>query len=319
MKNYRWVTIGCGDIAHQFAQAMRQEGRTLYGVANRTYEKAAAFAEEYGIPRVYERISDVFTDENVDIVYIATPHNTHSGYINEALRHGKHVLCEKAITLDIGELKEAQALAEERGLVLAEAMTIYHMPLYKRLREIAEGGALGKLCMIQMNFGSFKEYDMTNRFFNPDLAGGTLWDIGVYALSFIRWFMSCCPDRIASQVKYAPSGVDEQVGILLMNGADEMATAALTLHAKQPKRGMAAFEKGFLEIQEYPRADRAVITFTEDGRRETVELGSSADALRYEIRDMEASVSGSADEMHLDYSRDVSWMMTEIRKIWESA
>ena len=78
MKNYRWVTIGCGDIAHQFAQAMRQEGRTLYGVANRTYEKAAAFAEEYGIPRVYERISDVFTDENVDIVYIATPHNTHT-------------------------------------------------------------------------------------------------------------------------------------------------------------------------------------------------------------------------------------------------
>ena len=195
-------------------------------------------------------------------------------------------------------------------------MTIYHMPLYKRLREIAEGGALGKLCMIQMNFGSFKEYDMTNRFFNPDLAGGALWDIGVYALSFIRWFMSCCPDRIASQVKYAPSGVDEQVGILLMNGADEMATAALTLHAKQPKRGMAAFEKGFLEIQEYPRADRAVITFTEDGRRETVELGSSTDALRYEIRDMEASVSGGADEMHLDYSLDVSWMMTEIRKVW---
>ena len=167
MKDYRWAAIGCGDIARQFAQAMRQEGRTLYGVANRTYEKAAAFAEEYSIPRVYERISDVFTDENVDIVYIATPHNTHSGYINEALRHGKHVLCEKAITLDIGELKEAQVLAEERGLVLAEAMTIYHMPLYKRLREIAESGALGKLCMIQMNFGSFKEYDMTNRFFKP--------------------------------------------------------------------------------------------------------------------------------------------------------
>ena len=170
--------------------------------------------------------------------------------------------------------------------------------------------------MIQINFGSFKEYDMTNRFFNPGLAGGALWDIGVYALSFIRWFMSCCPDRIASQVRYAPSGVDEQVGILLMNEAGEMATAGLTLHAKQPKRGMAAFEKGFLEISEYPRADRAVITWTEDGRRETLELGSSADALRYEIRDMEAAVSGGADEMHLDYSADVSRLMTEIRKVW---
>ena len=157
MKNYRWVTIGCGDIAHQFAQAMRQEGRTLYGVANRTYEKAAAFADEYGISTVYEKISDVFTDENVDIVYIATPHNTHSSYINEALRHGKHVLCEKAITLDVSDLTTAQALAKERGLVLAEAMTIYHMPLYKRLRELVKDGSLGKLCMIQMNFGSFKE------------------------------------------------------------------------------------------------------------------------------------------------------------------
>lgn len=316
MKNYRWVTIGCGDIAHQFAQAMRQEGRTLYGVANRTYEKAAAFADEYGISTVYEKISDVFTDENVDIVYIATPHNTHSSYINEALRHGKHVLCEKAITLDVSDLTTAQALARERGLVLAEAMTIYHMPLYKRLRELVEDGSLGKLCMIQMNFGSFKEYDMTNRFFNPGLAGGALWDIGVYALSFIRWFMSCCPDRTASQVRYAPSGVDEQVGILLMNEAGEMATAGLTLHAKQPKRGMAAFEKGFLEISEYPRADRAVITWTEDGRRETLELGSSADALRYEIRDMEAAVSGGADEMYLDYSADVSRLMTEIWKVW---
>lgn len=316
MKNYRWVTIGCGDIAHQFAQAMRQEGRTLYGVANRTYEKAVAFADEYGISTVYEKISDVFTDENVDIVYIATPHNTHSSYINEALRHGKHVLCEKAITLDVSDLTTAQALAGERRLVLAEAMTIYHMPLYKRLRELVKDGSLGKLCMIQMNFGSFKEYDMTNRFFNPGLAGGALWDIGVYALSFIRWFMSCCPDRIASQVRYAPSGVDEQVGILLMNEAGEMATAGLTLHAKQPKRGMAAFEKGFLEISEYPRADRAVITWTEDGRRETLELGSSADALRYEIRDMEAAVSGGADEMHLDYSADVSRLMTEIRNVW---
>lgn len=316
MKNYRWVTIGCGDIAHQFAQAMRQEGRTLYGVANRTYEKAASFADEYGISTVYEKISDVFTDENVDIVYIATPHNTHSSYINEALRHGKHVLCEKAITLDVSDLTTAQALARERRLVLAEAMTIYHMPLYKRLRELVKDGSLGKLCMIQMNFGSFKEYDMTNRFFNPGLAGGALWDIGVYALSFIRWFMSCCPDRIASQVRYAPSGVDEQVGILLMNEAGEMATAGLTLHAKQPKRGMAAFEKGFLEISEYPRADRAVITWTEDGRRETLELGSSADALRYEIRDMEAAVSGGADEMHLDYSADVSRLMTEIRNVW---
>ena len=195
-------------------------------------------------------------------------------------------------------------------------MTIYHMPLYRRLKELADSGVLGRLCMVQMNFGSFKEYDMTNRFFNPRLAGGALWDIGVYALSFIRWFMSCPPDRIASQVKYAPSGVDEQVGILLSNPAGEMATASLSLHAKQPKRGVAAYENCYVEILEYPRADRAVITWTEDGHLETVEAGSSADALRYEIRDMEAAVSGGENGMYLNYSRDVSRMMTQIRKEW---
>ena len=141
---------------------------------------------------------------------------------------------------------------KKNGLILAEAMTIYHMPLYRRLKELADSGVLGRLCMVQMNFGSFKEYDMTNRFFNPRLAGGALWDIGVYALSFIRWFMSCPPDRIASQVKYAPSGVDDQVGILLSNPAGEMATASLSLHAKQPKRGVAAYENCYVEILEYP-------------------------------------------------------------------
>ena len=68
-----------------------------------------------------------------------------------------------------------------------------------------------------MNFGSFKEYDMNNRFFNKNLAGGAMLDIGVYALSFIRWFMDSKPDQLLSQVKPAPTGVDEQAGLLLMN------------------------------------------------------------------------------------------------------
>ena len=85
---------------------------------------------------------------------------------------------------------EAKKLAEENGVILAEAMTLYHMPLYKKLYDLTHSGALGELKMIQMNFGSYKEYDMKNRFFNPNLAGGALLDIGVYALSFVRWFMS---------------------------------------------------------------------------------------------------------------------------------
>ena len=316
MKEYHWVSLGCGVIANQLATAMQQEGRSLYGVANRTYSKALEFAKKYQLSKVYENIEDIFTDENVDIIYISTPHNTHKQYWEKALRHGKHILCEKSITLNSQELDVAKQLAEKNHLILAEAMTIYHMPLYKKLHDLIETGCLGDLRMIQMNFGSYKEYDMNNRFFNPSLAGGALLDIGVYALSFVRWFMSSTPTQILSQVKPAPSGVDEQAGILLMNPFGEMATIALTLHAKQPKRGMLAFDKGYIEIYEYPRAEKAVITYTADNSQEIITSGHTDQALRYEILDMEKAVSGIKNEMHLDYTVDVMSMMTEIRKTW---
>ncbi|MDD6484054.1 MAG: Gfo/Idh/MocA family oxidoreductase [Clostridiales bacterium] len=315
-KTYRWATLGCGVIANELAQALKKDGRSLLGVANRTYENAVNFAKKYDIPRVYKNIDEIFEDDDVDIIYISTPHNTHIKYLKEALRHKKHVLCEKSVTLNSDELNEARGIAEENGVILAEAMTIYHMPVYKELHRLVKSGALGEFRMIQMNFGSYKEYDMANRFFNPQLAGGALLDIGVYALSFIRWFMSEKPDKVISQVKLAPSGVDEQAGILLMNPAGEMATASITLHAKQPKRGTAAFDKGYIEIYNYPRADRAVITYTSDGSQKTIDCGASADALLYEVLDMEKAVSGGENEMYLDYTSDVMDIMTGIRKDW---
>lgn len=316
MAEIKWAVLGTGVIANEMAAALAKGGRNIYAVGNRTHSKAVAFAEKYGIEKVYDDFEEMFTDPDVDVIYITTPHNTHLPFMEKALRGGKHVLAEKSITLNSAELERVRALAKEKKLILAEAMTIYHMPLYKKLQEVIQSGKLGKLCMAQMNFGSYKEYDMQNRFFNPNLAGGALLDIGVYAISFIRSFMSCTPDQVVSQVKFAPSGVDEQAGILLMNPAREMATIALTLHAKQPKRGMLAFENGYVEIYYYPRAEKAVITYTEDASQEVIECGSTKDALWYEVNDMEEAVSGAADEMHFDYTVDVMNVMTEIRKAW---
>lgn len=162
MQNYRWATLGCGVIANELAQALASRGQTLYSVANRTHAKAAAFAEKYGIEKVYDQIDDVFADPDVDIIYISTPHNTHIQYLRKALAAGKHVLCEKSITLNSDELDEAIRLAEEHHVVLAEAMTLYHMPIYRKLQEKLDTGALGELRLIQMNFGSYKPYDMSN-------------------------------------------------------------------------------------------------------------------------------------------------------------
>ena len=167
-----------------------------------------------------------------------------------------------------------------------------------------------------MNFGSYKPYDMANRFFNRSLAGGALLDIGVYALSFVRWFMSSAPDQIVSQVKYAPTGVDEQASLLLKNKEEEMATVILSLHAKQPKRGTVSFDKAYIELFDYPRGEEAVITYTEDGRKEVLRAGATAQALAYEVADMEAAVSGQENRMHLDYTMDVMRIMTAVRKDW---
>ena len=316
MKEYKWATLGCGVIANELAQALAANGRKLYAVANRTHEKAVTFAERYGIEKVYDQIDDVFDDDEVDIIYISTPHNTHISYLRKALRAGKHVLCEKSITLNAEELTEAVQLAQQNHVILAEAMTIYHMPIYRQLRARMEAGDFGELRLLQMNFGSYKPYDMANRFFNRSLAGGALLDIGVYALSFVRWFMSSAPDQIVSQVKYAPTGVDEQASLLLKNKEEEMATVILSLHAKQPKRGTVSFDKAYIELFDYPRGEEAVITYTEDGRKEVLRAGATAQALAYEVADMEAAVSGQENRMHLDYTIDVMRIMTEVRKDW---
>lgn len=317
-KELKWAVLGTGVIANQMAQALQSMGRTLYGVGNRTYEKAVAFGEKYHVEKVFDTYDDAINDPEVDVIYITTPHNTHYPLMKKALEQGKHLFVEKSITLNSRELSEMVALAKEKNVVLAEAMTIWHMPLYKKLWDIISSGKLGKVQMITVNFGSFKEYDMNNRFFNMNLAGGALLDIGVYALSIVRSFMNSNPDQILSQMKPSPTGSDEQATILLRNPDGQMATVALSMHSKQPKRSMISCEKGYIEIMEFPRADKAMIVDAETGEREEILAGETANALRYEIEDMEAAVlEGQIVTMKLEESCDVMDIMTGLRKEWD--
>ena len=317
-KALNWAVLGVGVIANEAAQALQRTGRKLYAVGNRTHEKAVAFAEKYSIGKVYENIDEMFLDENVDIIYITSPHNTHFKFMRQALEHGKNVFVEKSITLNSRELLEMIDLAQEKNLILAEAMTIWHMPLYKKLWEIVNSGELGKVQIITLNFGSFKDYDMKNRFFNMSLAGGALLDIGVYALSIVRSFMDEKPTEILSQWKPSPTGSDEQVAILLKNSCGQMATAALSMHSKQPKRAIISCEKAYIEILEYPRADSAVIVDAQTGNSKEISCGNRNDALLYEIDDMENAVKNrDVSNMKLEFTKDVMDIMTLLRKNWK--
>ena len=316
-ENLNWAVLGTGVIANEMAQALQKMGKSLYAVGNRTHQKAIDFAEKYGVGKVYDQIDDMFEDENVDIIYITSPHNTHYAFMEKALQHGKHLFVEKSITLNSRELDQMIALAQEKNLILAEAMTIWHMPIYKKLWNIVKEGALGKVQIITMNFGSFKEYDMKNRFFNLNLAGGAMLDIGVYALSIVRSFMDETPTNILSQWKPSPTGSDEQATVLLQNSQGQMATVALSMHSKQPKRAMISCEKGYIEIMEYPRADQAVIVEAESGVHHTVNAGEAKKALQYEMEDMEQAIkTGDVHKLKISDTKDVMDIMTDLRKKW---
>ncbi len=315
MNKINWAILGPGTIAADFAKAINEVNGKIYAVGSRNIEKARDFANKYNIEKFYGDYDEMLNDDNIDVVYIATPHCNHYEYIIKSLTNNKNVFCEKAITVNGKQLKEIVDLANEKKLIVAEAMTIYHMPLYKKLRKIVDDGKLGKIKMIQVNFGSLKEYDVTNRFFSPDLAGGALLDIGTYALSFTRYFLSSQPEEILTTVKKFETGVDEQSGIILKNSDDEMAVISLTMRAKQPKRGIVCGELGYITVENFPRADKATITYP-DGSVEIIEEGHGSKALEYEIECVNSMVMSKTGNDTLRLSVDVMDIMDEVRKQW---
>ncbi len=316
MERLNWGILGTGQIAHEMGAALKAVNGEIYAVCGTSMEKAETFRQEFDAAKAYGSVQEMLADEQIDIVYIATPHNSHDLWMMEALKAGKHVFCEKSITVNSRQLEACVAIAQEKGLVICDGTTLLHMPLYQKLKQKIEDGAIGEIKMVQVNFGSCKEYNVHNRFFSKELAGGALLDIGVYAVSFARYFMKSCPDTVLTTANYFETGVDETSGILLKNPDGEMAVIALSMRAKQPKRGVIAGEKGFIEIDNYPRTQRAVITYTSDGHTEVVEAGRTEDALLYEVQDMQDYVRNHSGQENLDLVRDVMKTLTAVRGQW---
>ena len=315
MKKLKWGILGPGNIARDFAQALNRVNGEVYAVASRNKERAEKFARENNVKKAYGSYDEIIKDKDIDVVYIATPHSNHYEYIIKSLNNNKHVLCEKAITVNERELEEALKIAREKNLVLEEAMTLFHMPLYEKVIKKINKEDLGKVNMVQVSFGSFKEYDENNRFFNLDLAGGALLDIGTYALSFARYFLSSMPEEILSTVKKAKTGVDEESGIILKTKEDEVATISLAFRSKMPKRGIVSCDNGFITIDNFPRANKATINYL-DGAVEVIECGEEEKALDYEVIFMEERIKENKESNSIDLTYDVTKIMNKVRKDW---
>ncbi|WP_281164463.1 Gfo/Idh/MocA family protein [Liquorilactobacillus sicerae] len=319
MKKYNWSIIGSGWIAGEMADALQAVNGEIYAVSARNQTKLKQFAQAKGIKKVFADPLDMINDPQTDVVYIATPHITHYQFIKAALAAGKHVFCEKAITINDQQFNEVEELARQKHLLLTEGFTLFHMPLYQQVQTLIKAGNLGKIKMIQVNFGSLKAYDPHNRFFDPQLAGGALLDIGGYAAAFARLFLSQQPNNLLTTVDFADSGVDEQSGIILKNSAGQLAVISLSFRAKQPKRGVVSGTKGFLEINNFPRATTAQVTYTADAhqqQQQAITVGDEQRALEYEVEDFQRYLTQGHDDGQLALSHDIAQILSSVRTAW---
>ncbi|MGX1560740.1 Gfo/Idh/MocA family protein [Streptomyces sp. NPDC055506] len=211
----RWGILATGGIAAAFtADLFDLPDAEVVAVASRSEESAKAFAERFGIPRAYGDWNALARDEDIDVVYVATPHTAHRTAAGLCLAAGRNVLCEKPFTLNVGEAAELVALAREHGRFLMEAMWMYCNPLVRRLKSLVDDDAIGEVRSVQADFGLAGPFPPSHRLRNPELGGGALLDLGVYPVSFAQLLLGE-PSDIAARAVLSEEGVDLQTGALL--------------------------------------------------------------------------------------------------------
>lgn len=211
----KWGIIGLGNIAHQFIQDLQLvEDTSCYAVASRTLDKARHFADKYQVTKAYGSYAELLADPQVDIVYIATPHNSHFEHTLNALQAGKHVLCEKPFAVNAGQVKEMIAAAVQQERFLMEAFWTRFNPSFEYCLELLENGVLGTVNYINADFTFFRNDSPKSRMLSMDYAGGSLLELGVYPL-FLAYMLLGKPTEVQAVAHFHETGADLQVGILL--------------------------------------------------------------------------------------------------------
>jgi len=217
MKNIRFAILGAGGIAVKFKNAIDlTEGAEVIAVGSKSAERAAAFAEKQNIPLWYGSYEEMLANPDIDAVYIATTHNFHGENLRACIAAGKHIVCEKPMVLTEGEAAEIFALAQQKGVFLMEAMWSRFLPHLQKAKQWITEGRIGKIESIRSVIG-FKGNDRhETRLYNPALAGGGLYDIGVYPIEIISWLVGEPVETcLAMWRKHPVTGVDENVSMLL--------------------------------------------------------------------------------------------------------
>lgn len=248
MGDIRWGVLGTGGIAHAQTADLLAHGFTVTAVGSRSRESADAFAGEFGIREAHGSYESLVADPDVDVVYVATPHPFHASNATLALTAGKHVLVEKAFTMNAAEARGVVELATSSGLVVLEAMWTRFLPKMARIRQIIEAGTIGEVRTLLADHNQLLSSDPLHRINNPALGGGALLDLGIYPVSFAFDLFGTPTEVLANAAKTA-TGVDRQTAIVLGFAGGQQAVLHAALDTLGPNRATVIGTEGRIELE----------------------------------------------------------------------
>jgi predicted dehydrogenase len=264
----RWGVLGTGWIAERFAGSLRRNTRQeVVAVGSRSVASAKEFADRVGIGRAHGSYVDLVTDSEVDVVYVATPHNFHHSHAQLAINAGKHVLVEKPLALNAVEAAEVAEWAAQRGVYCAEALWTFYLPSYDVIRQLLDDGVLGEVRTVLADHGEW--FPDTHRILRHDLAGGALLDLGTYPLALASWVLGE-PEQVVAIGQDVPGGeVHGQVSAVLRHAGGAQSAINTTVMADTPNRAVLA-GTGATLVTDGPFFFPGDLTLTSAGKESTI-------------------------------------------------
>ena len=316
---YRWGIVGAGGIAHKFADAVSHiENATIQAVASTNLQRAEDFAQKYSIPNHYDSYEQLFLDDTVDIVYVATTHNFHCKNTVDALNAKKHVLCEKPMAVNASQVKQMIKAAQSNEVFLMEAMWTRFLPMMAEVRDIIEKGTIGQPQLLYADFGVNFDYDPQSRIFNPDLAGGALLDLGIYCLALASMIFGKSKNTY-STIKMAKTGVDERSTIVLEYDNAKVAILFQALDLETPREALIIGTEGSIKLHPHWMSGSEYTLKLNNGTEKRYKADTHENGFIYEIMAVQECIDAGntqCDLMSLDETLAIAETMDALRAQW---
>lgn len=292
MTGLRWGILATGGIAAAFTSDLRTAGLDVVAVGSRTQESADEFASRFDIPRAHGSYVDLAEDPEVDIIYVATPHPMHHEAARLALQNGKHVLVEKAFTVNRAEAEDLRSLAAEKGLLAMEAMWTRYLPHMVRLREVIASGTLGEIRSVSADHTQSLPTDPAHRINALSLGGGALLDLGIYPISFI-WDVLGAPTQITAVGRLLDTGADAEVATIMTHAGGAISTSLSSSRTVGPNTAVVLGTDARIEIDRVWYTPTSFRVIAADGTViETYESQVEGRGMQYQAFAAEGAVAG---------------------------